>query len=358
MTLYLGDGVSYFMSVDGVYLACDFSRLANTLNFKHPKVLVDAVINSNVFTVALADNPYGINWFASPLYLNEKELEKAIDEYKNSANTDVQETSTDNSDYWGTIFSTAQSVGPICGHSNSIINNTGINNIILSGRKTASQTSGTSPSQQEDTTQRSPITPRSFSESIAGRTIMEGQGGGLPPYEVRNTELDRFIREMYADTEFFVPLREMLTATERNGQPCPSSEVFTVDQAREILNRIMYHHVKPYFMEQLRFFKYPNLDGRREWLRNWLYGAKGAKLITAATNYCRQKWKREQQQAFNAQCQATHNNHPLSPHEWTDPVTARRYYSEAPNIVILIPDDAPPRPSEDARWNKFTGQWI
>lgn len=360
MTLYLGDGVSCFMSIDGMYLACDFSRLSkNGLHYFHVHELIQAVVNSGIFTIAKSENPYGISWFASPLYLNEKELEKAMEEHKNRASTDTANPDEDMIGDWYGHFSSVQRSGTEIVHSNSIINNTGINNIILSGRKTASPKSdGESQSQDVDTTQRSPITPRSFSESVAGRTIMEGQGGGFPPYEVRNTEVDRFIHEMYTDKEFFFPLREILMAPEYEGRKRPESEVFAQDQAREILNRIMYHHVKPYFMEQLRFFKYPGIEGRREWLRNLLYGKNGRKLITAATNYCRQKWKREQQQAFNAQCQAIHNNHPLSPHEWTAPATGRRYYDEAPNIVIPIPDDAPPRPSEDSRWNKFTGQWI
>ena len=373
MTLYLGDGVSFMMSFEGLYMACDFDRLSKkALNYHHPNELIKAVISSSIFTIGKADNPYGISWFASPLYLNELELSKAMNEYENSANTDTQDVQIDTSGNWNGLFSQVQLNSPTVGLYNSIINNTGIENIILSGRRGSppapergvavrieSTSSGSTNSflSSSNPSSNRMATPRSFSESVAERTMTGAGVLALPPLSIRETEVNHFIREMYSDTEFFIPLREMLTAKKINGEERPAEEVFTVEQAREILNRLMYYHVKPYFMEQLRFFKYPSHEGRREWLRNWLYGEKGKKLIKSATNYCRQKWKREAQQAFNAQRKAMHDNHPLSPYEWTDPNTGKRYYRESPTEVVIIPDDAPVRMSEEVRWNKFSKQW-
>lgn len=354
MTLYLGDGTTYLMSPEGLYMACDFNRLSKTIGYKHSHELIKAVIQSGIFTMSKANNPYKINWFASPLYLNELELSKAMEEYKNSANTDAQDAEIDQLGDWNNLFSGAQTPGPRIGLYNRIINNSGLNNIILSGRKAKA-----SFDEKEDDALSAPEASDSASNTSEDSLAeVAKKMTTLPPYEVRSAEYNRFVKVMYADTEFFVPLREMLTAREVDGHVRAESEVFTTEQAREILNRLMYYHLKPYFMNQLRFFKYPSLESRRAWLGNLLYGANGRKMITAAINFCRQRWKRQEQQAFTDSTRAAQQSHPLSPFEWTDPASGKRFYRESATEAVALPDDAPARPSVAAHWNKFTKEWT
>ena len=57
-------------------------------------------------------------------------------------------------------------------------------------------------------------------------------------------------------------------------------------------------------------------------------------------------------------------NRPISPFEYQDPETGQRLYDETQmkdgqqlTLQHRIPKEAPPRPSEKARWNKFTKGW-
>ena len=55
--------------------------------------------------------------------------------------------------------------------------------------------------------------------------------------------------------------------------------------------------------------------------------------------------------------------HPLSPHEYKDKLSGQRFYDridpeDGSTIVEHIPDDAPPRPSAEARWDKFDKKWY
>lgn len=246
MTLYLGDGTTYLMSPEGLYMACDFNRLSKTaMRFNHPEKLIDAVIQSGIFITAKANNMYKINWFASPLYLNELELSKAMNEYKNRANNDAHEADSNQTGDWHNLFSENYVQSPLAspqnGLYNRIINNSGLNNIILSGRKAKA-----SFDEKEDEVHSVPEASDSASNTSEDSLAeVAKKMTTLPPYEVRSAEYNRFVKEMYADTEFFVPLREMLTAREVDGHVRAESEVFTTEQAREILNRLMYYHLKP-----------------------------------------------------------------------------------------------------------------
>lgn len=51
-------------------------------------------------------------------------------------------------------------------------------------------------------------------------------------------------------------------------------------------------------------------------------------------------------------------NRPLSPHEWTDPATRQRCYEDPVEGVLVLPYDAPPRPTAAARWNPLRHGWY
>lgn len=51
-------------------------------------------------------------------------------------------------------------------------------------------------------------------------------------------------------------------------------------------------------------------------------------------------------------------NRPLSPHEWTDLATRQRCYDDPVEGVLVLPYDAPPRPTAAARWNPLRHGWY
>ena len=56
--------------------------------------------------------------------------------------------------------------------------------------------------------------------------------------------------------------------------------------------------------------------------------------------------------------QQPRQNRPLSPHEWTDSATRQRCYEDPVEGVLVLPYDAPPRPTAAARWNPLRHGWY
>lgn len=109
----------------------------------------------------------------------------------------------------------------------------------------------------------------------------------------------------------------------------------------------------PHFIAQERFLRMKH-NGRLSWLRNLLKTAHGKELVKKAAEAGRQRRTLKRQQA---QAEVMLNNRPLSPHEWMDPKSGTRFYEDELEGRVVIPADAPPRPSDGAFWNVIQQCW-
>ena len=109
----------------------------------------------------------------------------------------------------------------------------------------------------------------------------------------------------------------------------------------------------PHFIAQERFLHMKH-NGRVAWLKNLLKSSHGRDLLKKAAEAGKQRRLTQKQQAL---AEVKLKNRPLSPHEWTDPVSGKRFYEEDSEGVVTIPAEAPPRPSEKAFWNVIKCSW-
>ena len=110
----------------------------------------------------------------------------------------------------------------------------------------------------------------------------------------------------------------------------------------------------PYFTAQEKFLRMKH-NGRLAWLKNLLKSGHGRDLLKKAAGAGRLRRLQQHQQAL---AEMKQNNRPLSPHEWTDPVSGMRFYEDAVEGIVTIPKEAPPRPSDTAFWNVFKKSWT
>ena len=110
----------------------------------------------------------------------------------------------------------------------------------------------------------------------------------------------------------------------------------------------------PYFTAQEKFQRMKH-NGRLAWLKNLLKSGHGRDLLKKAAEAGKLRRLQQHQQAL---AEMKQNNRPLSPHEWTDPVSGVRFYEDAVEGIVTIPKEAPPRPSDTAFWNVFKKSWT
>ena len=110
----------------------------------------------------------------------------------------------------------------------------------------------------------------------------------------------------------------------------------------------------PHFTAQEKFLRMKH-NGRLAWLKNLLKSGHGRDLLKKAAEAGRLRRLQQHQQAL---AEVKLNNRPLSPHEWTDPVSGVRFYEDAVEGIVTIPKEAPPRPSDTAFWNVIQRRWI
>ena len=94
--------------------------------------------------------------------------------------------------------------------------------------------------------------------------------------------------------------------------------------------------------------------GRVAWLKNLLKSGHGQRLLKKAAEAGRQRRSLRKRQE---RADVRRDNRPLSPYEWTDPVSGTRFYEDAAEGTVTIPKEAPPRPSEESFWNVIRQKW-
>lgn len=114
-------------------------------------------------------------------------------------------------------------------------------------------------------------------------------------------------------------------------------------------------HLYPYLLEHSeRMMKIPTLLGQSCWIRNLLKMDFMQKKIAAAVSDTRLYMMQHAAEMIR-------QNRPISAYEYQDKATEQRFYDvrnkDGTIKQIRIPNEAPPRPSDSAAWNKFAKKW-
>lgn len=114
-------------------------------------------------------------------------------------------------------------------------------------------------------------------------------------------------------------------------------------------------HLYPYLLEHSeRMMKIPTLLGQSCWIRNLLKMDFMQKKISATVSDTRLYLMQHAAEMMR-------QNRPISAYEYQDKATEQRFYDvrnkDGTIKQIRIPNEAPPRPSDSAAWNKFAKKW-
>jgi hypothetical protein len=120
---------------------------------------------------------------------------------------------------------------------------------------------------------------------------------------------------------------------------------------RQFFNAYLY----PYLLEHSeRMMKIPTLLGQSCWIKNLLKMDFMQKKISAAVSDTRLYLMQHAAEMMR-------QNRPISSYEYQDKATEQRFYDvrnkDGTIKQIRIPNEAPPRPSDSAAWNKFAKKW-
>lgn len=120
---------------------------------------------------------------------------------------------------------------------------------------------------------------------------------------------------------------------------------------RQFFNAYLY----PYLLEHSeRMMKIPTLLGQSCWIKNLIQKDFMQKKISAAVSDTRLYMMQHAAEMIR-------QNRPISAYEYQDKETEQRFYDvrnkDGTIKQIRIPNEAPPRPSDSAAWNKFAKKW-
>ena len=114
-------------------------------------------------------------------------------------------------------------------------------------------------------------------------------------------------------------------------------------------------YLYPYLLEHSeRMMKIPTLLGQSCWIKNLIQKDFMQKKISAAVSDTRLYLMQHAAELIR-------QNRPISNFEYQDKATEQRFYDvrnkDGTIKQIRIPNEAPPRPSDSAAWNKFAKKW-
>lgn len=133
----------------------------------------------------------------------------------------------------------------------------------------------------------------------------------------------------------------------------------TPEQAHDLLLLMIDKELAPHFARDRQFMS-PNRikdpSQRIYQVKNYIKKYSTDMATRSYRLWLKQNAEKERAAAQLA-TQQRRQQRPISPHEWQEP-DGSRYYDDPADGLMLIPADAPPRPSAEAHWNKFTKQWT
>ena len=296
LDLYLGQ--TAYMNEERVYPVENFYDLCTSMRFKNTAVMIGAVKQCGSFGIVSGNNIYATSSFCSPLWNSECFTSTAA------------EGRTKSGILPGTLPGT-------CPADN-------IYNIYTKGDSSNEELSPTGDTEPTaDSSKENIVTPESLA---AAKEFF---------HLINKTPSEK--------AQLLTPLINWFQLHEK----------LTRQHACDNLVYLVNELLIPYFAGQARFMK-SNHAGRICWLSNLIKSAHGQRLLNEAA--CQGRKIRQQAVVENRNTQRS--NHPVSEFEWTDPESGLRFYDDAVEGAVNIPDGAQPRPSAEAIWNVLSKEWT
>lgn len=133
----------------------------------------------------------------------------------------------------------------------------------------------------------------------------------------------------------------------------------TPEQAHELLLLMIDKELAPHFARDRQFMsphRIKDPSQRIYQVKNYIKKYSTDMATRSYRQWLKQNAEKERAAAQLA-TQQRRQQRPISPHEWQEP-DGSRYYDDPADGLMLIPADAPPRPSAEAHWNKFASSWV
>ena len=164
---------------------------------------------------------------------------------------------------------------------------------------------------------------------------------------------DAIVKPINERTEQMMPELKVEEGDVSQGDGGQQAQARPVNAATQVFLK---KYLGGYFIGQGNRFTNGTNIGRKIWVQNLMRYPFMQRNIANAVADVRAELSR------NAMLLAR-GYHPLSPHEYKDKLSGQRFYDridpeDGSTIVEHIPDDAPPRPSAEARWDKFDKKWY
>lgn len=321
LLLYLGEPA--WMDLNKVYPCGNFYNISRGLRYGSKTDFLDIILRSKGFGYIWKDNKAEHNIknlfaFYTPIWHEEKEEDMVVDNASEQPGND------------GTAPNATQiQSGSTQNPANSVRYNSLYDNIIKKNIK-----------KKEYSYYVSAQNFQNFSPEQKAR--IEAAAKSLIKYIA--TDQDAYTNIVEAINETTLKLMPELYIDKKAA--CPATMA-----TRQFFNA----HLYPYLLEHSeRMMKIPTLLGQSCWIKNLLKLDFMQKKIAAAVSDTRLYLMQHAAEMMR-------QNRPISSYEYQDKATEQRFYDvrnkNGTIKQIRIPNEAPPRPSDSAAWNKFAKKW-
>lgn len=321
LLLYLGEPA--WMDLNKVYPCGNFYNISRGLRYGSKTDFLNIILRSKGFGYIWKDNKAEHNIknlfaFYTPIWHEEKEEDMVVDNASEQPGND------------GTAPNATQiQSGSTQNPANSVRYNSLYDNIIKKNikKKVYSYYVSTQNFQNFSPEQKARI--EAAAKSLINY-IATDQDAYTNIVETINETTLKLMPELYIDKK----------------AACPATMA-----TRQFFNAYLY----PYLLEHSeRMMKIPTLLGQSCWIKNLIQKDFMQKKISAAVSDIRLYLMQHAAEMIR-------QNRPISAYEYQDKETEQRFYDvrnkDGTIKQIRIPNEAPPRPSDSAAWNKFAKKW-
>lgn len=321
MLLYLGEPA--WMDLNKVYPCGNFYNISRGLRYGSKTDFLDIILRSKGFGYIWKDNKAEHNIknlfaFYTPIWHEEKEEDMVVD------------NASEQPGYDGTAPNATQiQSGSTQNPANSVRYNSLYDNIIKKNIKKKEYSYYVSAQNFQNFSPEQKARIEAAAKSLI-KYIATDQDAYTNIVETINETTLKLMPELYIDKK----------------AACPATMA-----TRQFFNA----HLYPYLLEHSeRMMKIPTLLGQSCWIKNLLKLDFMQKKISAAVSDTRLYLMQHAAEMMR-------QNRPVSSYEYQDRATEQRFYDvrNKDGIIkqIRIPNEAPPRPSDSAAWNKFAKKW-
>lgn len=321
MLLYLGEPA--WMDLNKVYPCGNFYNISRGLRYGSKTDFLDIILRSKGFGYIWKDNKAEHNIknlfaFYTPIWHEEKEEDMVVDNASEQPGND------------GTAPNATQiQSGSTQNPANSVRYNSLYDNIIKKNIKKKEYSYYVSAQNFQNFSPEQKARIEAAAKSLINY-IATDQDAYTNIVETINETTLKLMPELYIDKK----------------AACPATMA-----TRQFFNAYLY----PYLLEHSeRMMKIPTLLGQSCWIKNLIQKDFMQKKISAAVSDTRLYLMQHAAEMIR-------QNRPVSAYEYQDKETEQRFYDvrnkDGTIKQIRIPNEAPPRPSDSAAWNKFAKKW-